>query len=302
MSDIEESHQNEESEVDRNQSDFNEKEQFEDEMVFDKKRKGRQKYSTIWSKFTIVHNEKSIASCNICGHRLSYKTTVSNLKKHLARKHMYNSRTFSHMHYQPPKKKMPMKKPTLTELGGMDGLILNVVADEGEDPLHLDEQELEATVVYQDNDGHDYCVVADEMVGHPLDQTGSETPMTEHRQTSMRDRAKHPRQSENAPRCYSNMSINDRSERLKKSRIMDLQLECLEIKKYNMQMEALVLEHQLNLPRSIFTQTLKHADTTTRSTQTEVGGNNTKVFYVSDSRMLREGAHHLLSFQAMLDD
>lgn len=47
--------------------------------------------STIWNTFTIRDSFKSIASCNICGMRLSYKSTVSNLRNHLRRKHNRDS-------------------------------------------------------------------------------------------------------------------------------------------------------------------------------------------------------------------
>ncbi|XP_046665779.1 uncharacterized protein LOC124357779 isoform X1 [Homalodisca vitripennis] len=302
MSDIEDIHQNVESDIERTTRELIVKrESFENQEVFyDKKRKERQKYSAIWSKFTITDSDRSIASCNVCGHKLSFKTTVSNLRKHIERKHRYNSRTFTYSPYGPKAKITPTKKPNLSELGGLDGLILNVVADEGEDPLGMEEQQLEATVVYQDKDGHDYCVVGEEIEGQNLQQTGDEAPRTISSQASTRDKIKPSHHSEHASRPLS--CINDRSERVKRNRIMDLQLECLEIKKYNMQMEALVLEHQLSLPRSIFTQVLQNSDTISRGTQTDVGGNNTKVFYVSDSKMLKEGSHHLLSFQAVLNE
>lgn len=83
---------------------------------------------------------------------------------------------------------------------------------------------------------------------------------------------------------------------------MDLQLECLEIKKYTMQMEALMLEHQLNLPRSVYTETLERSSSVTRGTQTDIGGNNTKVFYVSDSEGARLNSQHFFSFQPRTDE
>lgn len=81
-----------------------------------------------------------------------------------------------------------------------------------------------------------------------------------------------------------------RDEESKKSRILDLQLECLEMKKYTMQMEALMMERQLNLPRSTHTEQLREVDVYTRSTQTDVGG-DTKVFYVSEKAGDSQGAH-----------
>uniref|UniRef100_A0A1B6ESL4 BED-type domain-containing protein n=1 Tax=Cuerna arida TaxID=1464854 RepID=A0A1B6ESL4_9HEMI len=303
MSDNEDIEQNVESEVERSTSELVASEQYYEsqEVFYDKKRKERQKYSAVWSKFTILDNERSIASCNVCGHKLSFKTSVSNLRKHIERKHKYNSRTFTYSPYGSKTKISPTRKPNLSELGGLDGLILNVVADEGEDPLGLEEQQLEANVVYQSKDGHDYCVVSEEIDGQNLQQTADETQRIVNSQSSTREKIKQVHlPTEHPSRPLS--CISDRSERVKKNRIMDLQLECLEIKKYNMQMEALVLEHQLSLPRSIFTQPLQNSDTISRGTQTDVGGNNTKVFFVSDSRMLKEGSHHLLSFQAMLND
>lgn len=49
--------------------------------------------STIWNQFTIKDTLKCIAACNICGMRLSYKSTVSNLRNHLKRRH--NSESIS---------------------------------------------------------------------------------------------------------------------------------------------------------------------------------------------------------------
>lgn len=46
--------------------------------------------SLIWTKFTIVNKKEQIASCNICDQRLSMKSTSSNLKKHLERKHGFS--------------------------------------------------------------------------------------------------------------------------------------------------------------------------------------------------------------------
>lgn len=53
----------------------------------------------------------------------------------------------------------------MTELGGLDGLLLNVVAEEGEDPLGdeegtpQNEEVLEEAVLYTTGEEvHDYCV------------------------------------------------------------------------------------------------------------------------------------------------
>lgn len=69
-----------------------------------------------------------------------------------------------------------------------------------------------------------------------------------------------------------------------------------------MQMEALMLEHQLNLPRSVYTETLERSSSVTRGTQTDIGGNNTKVFYVSDSEGARINTQHFFSFQSRTDE
>lgn len=59
----------------------------------------------------------------------------------------------------------PQRKKTLTELGGLDGLLLNVVADEGEDLLGDEEGtpqdeivEEEAVLFTTGREVHDYCV------------------------------------------------------------------------------------------------------------------------------------------------
>jgi hypothetical protein len=41
----------------------------------------------VWNFFSISDGKKQIAKCNLCKTLMSCKTTVSNLKKHLLRKH-----------------------------------------------------------------------------------------------------------------------------------------------------------------------------------------------------------------------
>lgn len=43
--------------------------------------------STIWNNFTAVDRQRRVASCDLCGAMLSYRSTVSNMRKHLMRKH-----------------------------------------------------------------------------------------------------------------------------------------------------------------------------------------------------------------------
>lgn len=50
-------------------------------------------YSEVWRKFTIISRANYTAKCNICGAKLSFKTTISNLKKHMTRKHGYDINT-----------------------------------------------------------------------------------------------------------------------------------------------------------------------------------------------------------------
>ncbi|GBM62175.1 hypothetical protein AVEN_189389-1, partial [Araneus ventricosus] len=45
----------------------------------------RRKRSTVWEYYTAVN--PSYAVCKLCGRKLSYKTTVTNLTKHLLKKH-----------------------------------------------------------------------------------------------------------------------------------------------------------------------------------------------------------------------
>ncbi|XP_023224555.1 zinc finger BED domain-containing protein 4-like [Centruroides sculpturatus] len=47
----------------------------------------RSKISSVWSHFTILNNELKLAECDICAKKLSYHSTITNLKKHLSRKH-----------------------------------------------------------------------------------------------------------------------------------------------------------------------------------------------------------------------
>ncbi|EFN64871.1 hypothetical protein EAG_06536, partial [Camponotus floridanus] len=45
----------------------------------------RRKTSDIWSFFTILNTE--FASCNLCKHKLSYRSTTNNLRKHILARH-----------------------------------------------------------------------------------------------------------------------------------------------------------------------------------------------------------------------
>jgi hypothetical protein len=46
----------------------------------------RQKHSKLWNFFTPIEGH-SVAICNVCKRKLSYKSTSSNLKKHLTSNH-----------------------------------------------------------------------------------------------------------------------------------------------------------------------------------------------------------------------
>ncbi|XP_022185094.2 uncharacterized protein LOC111044304 [Nilaparvata lugens] len=50
----------------------------------------RRKHSFLWKYFSVVDREKGVASCNICGKHFSFKTTTSNLKKHLKRSNHFD--------------------------------------------------------------------------------------------------------------------------------------------------------------------------------------------------------------------
>lgn len=71
-----------------------------DEEGYYGKRKTKQLYSEVWTKFTIISRKHYIASCNVCGAKLSFKTTISNLKKHVERKHNYDISKSSILSYQ----------------------------------------------------------------------------------------------------------------------------------------------------------------------------------------------------------
>lgn len=47
----------------------------------------RKKSSEMRNYFTITDKDKTKAKCDMCGHVLSYKSSVSNLKKHIQGKH-----------------------------------------------------------------------------------------------------------------------------------------------------------------------------------------------------------------------
>ncbi|CAB0019754.1 unnamed protein product, partial [Nesidiocoris tenuis] len=45
------------------------------------------KSSPLWSFFTVIDNEKKVARCDLCRSECSFKTTISNLRKHLKSRH-----------------------------------------------------------------------------------------------------------------------------------------------------------------------------------------------------------------------
>lgn len=49
--------------------------------------KNMSKKSEIWNFFSVSDEDKSKAKCNICKSVFSYKTSVTNLKAHITRKH-----------------------------------------------------------------------------------------------------------------------------------------------------------------------------------------------------------------------
>ncbi|XP_014287375.2 E3 SUMO-protein ligase ZBED1 isoform X1 [Halyomorpha halys] len=51
----------------------------------DKPKKGKHKYSPIWNLFEVI--DRDCAKCLICAKRFSYRSTTSNLRKHIDRKH-----------------------------------------------------------------------------------------------------------------------------------------------------------------------------------------------------------------------
>ncbi|XP_057668344.1 zinc finger protein 658B-like [Diorhabda carinulata] len=66
--------------LDSSNSDY----ESEDQEYFSKKPR---KHSILWKYFTKSKHEEYIASCNICKKKLGYKTTTTNLRKHLNNKH-----------------------------------------------------------------------------------------------------------------------------------------------------------------------------------------------------------------------
>lgn len=47
----------------------------------------RKKSSVVWNFFTVCDVEKELAKCDLCHQTLSFKSSISNLKKHIERKH-----------------------------------------------------------------------------------------------------------------------------------------------------------------------------------------------------------------------
>ncbi|CAH1104553.1 unnamed protein product [Psylliodes chrysocephalus] len=56
-----------------------------------------QKRSAIWNVFTETHKTDYIATCNICSQEFSYRSTTTNLMKHLKRKHPEHSVTSTYV-------------------------------------------------------------------------------------------------------------------------------------------------------------------------------------------------------------
>lgn len=56
------------------------------------KDKRRKLTSTIWQNFSVVDEDRKVSSCDLCGMQMSYRTTVSNMRKHLMRRHQINDR------------------------------------------------------------------------------------------------------------------------------------------------------------------------------------------------------------------
>jgi hypothetical protein len=48
----------------------------------------KRKRSEVWNYFTIADHNKTLAKCDLCKQILSYKSSVSNLKKHIQKKHV----------------------------------------------------------------------------------------------------------------------------------------------------------------------------------------------------------------------
>lgn len=46
------------------------------------------RYSNVWTYFTIV--DENVAKCDLCKRKYSYKSTLTNLKKHLSSRHLIN--------------------------------------------------------------------------------------------------------------------------------------------------------------------------------------------------------------------
>lgn len=47
----------------------------------------KRKRSNLWNFFDAVDKESKMAKCNVCYLKFSYKTSTSNLKKHMKNKH-----------------------------------------------------------------------------------------------------------------------------------------------------------------------------------------------------------------------
>uniref|UniRef100_A0A1B6JR65 BED-type domain-containing protein n=1 Tax=Homalodisca liturata TaxID=320908 RepID=A0A1B6JR65_9HEMI len=63
----------------------------------------RQKSSALWSFFKVINEVEKIAKCGICQINLSYRSTISNLKHHITKRHAnVNIPKFSRVHAELP--------------------------------------------------------------------------------------------------------------------------------------------------------------------------------------------------------
>jgi hypothetical protein len=47
----------------------------------------RRKTSPLWAYFTELSGNEKMAKCDMCGQKLSYRSSISNLKKHLDKRY-----------------------------------------------------------------------------------------------------------------------------------------------------------------------------------------------------------------------
>lgn len=99
----------------------------------------RARTSEVWTHFTIESEENKIAVCTICQQKCSYKTTVSNLKKHIQSKHIGVTPASSQLR-QIPEEIIGNTENEIRSLNSVESLTSTISVQPGPSTLPSDQQ------------------------------------------------------------------------------------------------------------------------------------------------------------------